>query len=508
MAKARKYEQITCPVCQGKTSKVILVASNAKVYQCDSAACRGRRLTAYNNGNIGYTRGPVPAQPTKSGDSAYRGDNTGEITIVDKPGDEDMVSRMSNLNRQDITGSVLKDLEDAADDYIRAVTGSSDSSGYADSSEGEVHSYGRWHGSLTHHNPNTYPVGFRPAGSHGEDGVFTVEAEDVIDGECEHTIPPVVEVPTEMYREWHDLAKASNAEWIAHLVGEKLDDGSYRIKSYHFPPQIGSGGFVDVPADYTPKRGVIGAVHSHVNMAVFFSETDIQHSNWPVEIVVNRKAEYKAMVRWKMACGCWSKSYTKIKLALERRTSQIVDQLKLAYAAGQELRAKMLAESEVNNPVGFVPVHRYGLISARNFNEVKPSKKERKRQHRLAKLASQQSIATETATQTGPFESLCPDCGHAHSICEYVAGDFVGYRGWRLCNERIETKEGVTTMIKWCSCTGPIPVQSVSMTEQEAQLAVAAAAEQEGIASMSEAKEEAKDNADSEQLIMGVWDIL
>jgi hypothetical protein len=105
----------------------------------------------------------------------------------------------------------------------------------------------------------------------------------------------------------------------------------------YFPPQTASGSHVDVPADVQPRQGVIGAVHSHVAMNVFFSGTDLSHSNWDVEIVVNRRAEFKMMTRFKLGCGRWAKTLnTKLKLQGQVDITQ-KKQLDKAFTIGKKM---------------------------------------------------------------------------------------------------------------------------------------------------------------------------
>src|SRR5947207_4589998 len=146
-----------------------------------------------------------------------------------------------------------------------------------------------------------------------EDGVFRCEDTGEVTGTCplNPNVPDIL-IDAQMWNCLMDCTREYDTEWIALLIG-KLDKNSkgepaYVIDKFYFPPQTASGTHVDVPTGVKPKPGTIGAIHSHVNMGVFFSATDKDHSNWPVEIVINRKEEYEAVAKYKLKCGEWAKT--------------------------------------------------------------------------------------------------------------------------------------------------------------------------------------------------------
>jgi len=161
---------------------------------------------------------------------------------------------------------------------------------------------------------------------------------------------------TEVYMSnklWYALVELCgqiDSEWIALLFG-KVEDGNYHISHLYFPPQTATGTSVDIPTGIAPKAGVIGALHSHVNMNAFFSQTDKDHSNWPLEIVLNAKGNYEAIARQQLKCGSWSKpdakvlleggKWSELKISSKLRMLTIfVEALERAFAAGKRRAAK------------------------------------------------------------------------------------------------------------------------------------------------------------------------
>jgi proteasome lid subunit RPN8/RPN11 len=158
---------------------------------------------------------------------------------------------------------------------------------------------------------------------------------------CPLVEAPTVEVPIELYRAWTELAGEFNTEWMAFLVGE-LDTvkGRAKITEMYFPPQSASGAHVEVPDDvqFRPKPGTIGAVHSHVNMQAFFSTTDKDHANWPIEIVINSRGEYEMNMRIKLDCSRYSRVKGKILLVGAKAADVYRDQLKEALKPDVNLK--------------------------------------------------------------------------------------------------------------------------------------------------------------------------
>lgn len=187
-----------------------------------------------------------------------------------------------------------------------------------------------------------------------DEGIFCVESNEVT-GSCPlNPKVPEILVDAKTWGSWLKATEAFNTEWIALLFGKEgfTSTGSpcYIIEDYYFPPQTATGTHVDVPTGVVPKPGVIGAIHSHVGMNVFFSATDKAHSNWPVEIVINRKHDYEAVARYKLKCGEWAKGGAKVFLTGSSLDLSVKDALDKAFKLGEVM------EKEVRAKVAIVPV--------------------------------------------------------------------------------------------------------------------------------------------------------
>jgi proteasome lid subunit RPN8/RPN11 len=158
---------------------------------------------------------------------------------------------------------------------------------------------------------------------------------------CPVAAEPLVEVPAEMFRAWVELAEDYSTEWIAYLIGE-VDQakGTGVIREMYFPPQSASGAHVELPdsGNFRARPGTVGAIHSHVQMSAFFSRTDEDHANWPIEIVVNAKGEYCVRVRVKLECSRYSRIDGKLKLVGIRASELYQPLLKEALKPARDTR--------------------------------------------------------------------------------------------------------------------------------------------------------------------------
>jgi hypothetical protein len=172
---------------------------------------------------------------------------------------------------------------------------------------------------------------------------------------------PSILVSSLMWHTWMRLAKDIDTEWIALLKGklDKDDEGNpaYLIDGYYFPPQTAGGAHVDIPTGVRPKAGTIGAVHSHVRMGVFFSGTDIAHSNWPVEIVINAREEYEAVARHQLKCGEYAKSKSTVYLT-SVATDKVREALEVAFTQGKGIEQNRRTKpSDKDEPKATVTVY-------------------------------------------------------------------------------------------------------------------------------------------------------
>lgn len=182
-----------------------------------------------------------------------------------------------------------------------------------------------------------------PGNSPGkEDGVFKCEESGELTEKCPIAKAPKVYIDAGMWAIFIEATKVYNTEWIALLIGElkagtEGKEEAYYISKFYFPPQVASGSHVEVPTGIRPKPGTIGAIHSHVDMGVFFSQTDKDHSNWPVEIVINRKAQVEVIARHKLRCGEYAKSKTEVWLTGSALPTAVRDEIDKAFVKGKGL---------------------------------------------------------------------------------------------------------------------------------------------------------------------------
>lgn len=180
-----------------------------------------------------------------------------------------------------------------------------------------------------------------------DEGIFCVESNEVT-GSCPlNPKVPSILVDTKVWDGWLKATHLYDSEWIALLFGRESitskSEPCYVIDGFYFPPQTATGTHVEVPTGVIPKPGVVGAIHSHVGMSVFFSATDKAHSNWPVEIVINRKREYEAVARYKLKCGEWAKGKATVYLTGDQAPKETNPDLDAAFTLGAEMQAKSRA---------------------------------------------------------------------------------------------------------------------------------------------------------------------
>ena len=180
-----------------------------------------------------------------------------------------------------------------------------------------------------------------------------------IEGKCPIMQVPEVHVPYGMWDTFIELADSCDTEWLALLLGRlNVAENRYEVTGFYFPPQTATGTSVDVPTNGPdPRPGTIGAIHSHVKMQAFWSSTDKAHSNWPLEIVINARGEYAALVRFQLKCGGYTKQDSKVMLEGERPDPLGWTELSQAFAQGARLaRTKGSAKEDSSEIPIKVPV--------------------------------------------------------------------------------------------------------------------------------------------------------
>lgn len=181
---------------------------------------------------------------------------------------------------------------------------------------------------------------------------FTCASNEIAD-KCPIAETPDIHVPRLMWDTFIELADACDTEWIALLLGRLPgpDQKVAEITGFYFPPQTATSTSVDIPTGIVPKAGVIGAIHSHVDMSAFFSGTDKAHSNWPLEIVINSKGNYDALIRYELKCGSFTKQQTKVLLLGDKPDPPMWPELSKAFSLGAKLAKRTLAPDLEPEPI-------------------------------------------------------------------------------------------------------------------------------------------------------------
>ena len=131
---------------------------------------------------------------------------------------------------------------------------------------------------------------------------------------CPHTKEApkaVVNIQYDVWRVLVQLTREVKTEWQAFLVGTEGPDGAIEIDGYWIPKQEVTGSTVEnldiVDAEVVRAKRLVASIHSHAEMAVFHSSTDIEStckSQWiKHHITINNKLETCAKSQLALACG-------------------------------------------------------------------------------------------------------------------------------------------------------------------------------------------------------------
>lgn len=123
------------------------------------------------------------------------------------------------------------------------------------------------------------------------------------------------------------LNKYPNLEWMAAIKGKTQNETS-TIKEIKIFEQKVTGATVELTdkgnEDMNKEPEVIGWIHSHNNMGVFTSGTDLSTANWnKITLVVNNKGEMIAKEQTKLPCGNNALTEMKIELETNEKDEQI-----------------------------------------------------------------------------------------------------------------------------------------------------------------------------------------
>ena len=115
----------------------------------------------------------------------------------------------------------------------------------------------------------------------------------------------VINMPPAIWADILSLTEEVDTEWLGYFMGDESIEGdtkAFNITSLVIPEQEVSHGSV---SDIKEITGCIGVVHSHANMAAFFSSTDDEfiNQNNPFSIVVNKRGDFKAVGKVELPCG-------------------------------------------------------------------------------------------------------------------------------------------------------------------------------------------------------------
>ena len=122
--------------------------------------------------------------------------------------------------------------------------------------------------------------------------------------------PYTIDLDDDVYRVIRAMCKRfPEHEWQMMLTGV-VEGLAVHVTGYAIPKQLVRGSTVKnldvVNADVVSALHIVATVHSHVNMGVFFSQTDNKDTNLSIidhHIVVNNKGEYRACSKVHLPCG-------------------------------------------------------------------------------------------------------------------------------------------------------------------------------------------------------------
>jgi proteasome lid subunit RPN8/RPN11 len=167
---------------------------------------------------------------------------------------------------------------------------------------------------------------------------FEVENNDVT--ECSRALIGEVHISSELWYRLIALCQHFDHEWMGFLIGQIENDVAV-VEDIYFPPQEVGKATVDAieeAPEYRIRPNTIGAIHSHVSMAARFSKTDEEHANWPLEIVINNRAEYQATLRLEVPCGFFIRGRALIHLGTDSEVEQMVDHIENGIRIGLRVR--------------------------------------------------------------------------------------------------------------------------------------------------------------------------
>jgi len=150
-------------------------------------------------------------------------------------------------------------------------------------------------------------------------------------------------------------------EWFAYLLGKKINDYEYVVEDIFVPEQECTSVHTEVSINgrlsvinSEIRSQIVGWIHSHNNMNVFFSQEDEHNAiGHDISIVVNNAFENKAIVRLKLPCGAITKANANVDFEYEENEefkNEIKSKIKIKNDWKKELEcSKEKSESKDNS---------------------------------------------------------------------------------------------------------------------------------------------------------------
>lgn len=120
---------------------------------------------------------------------------------------------------------------------------------------------------------------------------------------------PIIVIEQNVYAVIRRLCMEVKTEWQMLLIGDETHHGIV-VHDYYIPKQEVGWAHVKnldcITADFIREKSIIAGIHSHADMAPFFSPTDEESTNQSLiknNIVINNRMESKAVMRKDLPCG-------------------------------------------------------------------------------------------------------------------------------------------------------------------------------------------------------------
>ena len=210
----------------------------------------------------------------------------------------------------------------------------------------------------------------------------TGDAEDVRCDDCSWaeknlTTKPLVIHPDVMAVA-RQLCNLIQREWQMLLTGRE-ETGRVWINGYYIPEQETTLGTVSnlecIDQAKIDELGIVATMHSHNNMGVFFSHTDVTDTNCSLirhHIVVNNSGEMKAVSRLVLPCGL--EKFEDVVVAIHTENADRIEGIS---------KIKEKTYSYYNQHTPYLPPYRYQDDDS-DIHDKSKSNRKQKRKRALA----------------------------------------------------------------------------------------------------------------------------